>query len=270
MKDLGPYVRASRAVVRRDLQVALSYRLPFFTAALSSFFSLTLFYYISRLVKVSAFQTADQYYAYAVIGLVILQVLQSTLHTPPMTMRQELVQGTFERIVVSPFGPVGTVMSMMIYPFVYALVMAMVMVGFAGIVFGISVEWTTLPLAVPTAVLATAAFAPFGLMILALVLVSKQAMGGTTWVIAGIALVAGLYFPVDLLPGWIQWASDVQPFTPAVELLRNVIVGTDMDHAAWVDLVKLVGFATVLLPPAVLLVDRAVSFSRRKGTLTEY
>ena len=270
MNALLPHLAAARAIVRRDLQVAMSYRAPFFASILSAFFSLTLFYYISRLVTVSAFQSADAYYAFAVVGLVILQVLNSTLQTPATTMRQELVAGTFERIVVSPFGPVGTMISMMIYPFFYALVMAMVMVGFAGIVFGINVEWTTLPLAIPTAVLGTAAFAPFGLLILAVVLISKQAMAGTTWIVAGIALVAGLYFPTTLLPDWIEWASDVQPFSPAVDLLRNVLVGTPLQDSAWFDVLKLVGFAILLLPPAVFCVDRAVRFSRVKGTLTEY
>jgi ABC-2 type transport system permease protein len=159
---------------------------------------------------------------------------------------------------------------MMIYPFIYALALALVMVTFAGIVFGINVEWQTLPLAIPTAILGTAAFAPFGLMILAVVLISKQAMSGTTWIVAGIALIAGLYFPITLLPDWIQWTSDVQPFTPAVELLRNTIVGTPLQDSAWFDVLKLVGFAIVLLPPAVFSVDRAVRISRNKGTLTEY
>lgn len=270
MSRLSPTLFAAGAVIRRDLRLAMSYRVPFATQLLSAFFSLTLFYYISRLVRVSAFESADAYYAFAVVGLVILQVLNSTLQSPPMTMRQELVAGTFERIVVSPFGPVGTIVAMMLYPFVYALVTALVMVAFAGIVFGVAVKWGTLALAVPTAILGTAAFAPFGLAILALVLISKQAMAGTTWVVAGIALIAGLYFPTTLLPDWIRWASDVQPFSPAVELLRNVIVGTPLQDPAWLDVVKLVGFAVVLLPPAVLLVDRAVRVSRLKGTLTEY
>jgi ABC-2 type transport system permease protein len=270
VRDIGPHLHAARAIVRRDLQVALSYRAPFFASILSAFFSLTLFYYLSRLVRVNVFESADAYYAFAVVGLVILQVLNSTLQTPPATMRQEMVAGTFERIVVSPYGPVATIVSMMIYPFIYALVMAMIMVGFAGIVFGVDVEWATLPLAVPTAILGTAAFAPFGMLILAVVLISKQAMAGTTWIVAGIALVAGLYFPTSLLPDWIEWTSDVQPFSPAVELLRNVIVGTPLQDSAWFDVVKLVGFAIVLLPPAVFCVDRAVRFSRNKGTLTEY
>lgn len=261
---------AASAVVRRDLQIAMSYRLPFATGLLSAFFSLTLFYYLSRLVRVSTFESADAYYAYAVIGLVILQVLNSTLQTPPTSLRQEMVAGTFERVAVSPFGPVGAIMATLVYPFVYALALSLAMIAFAGVVFGVSIEWSTLPLAIPLAILAAGSFAPFGLLLLSVVLVAKQAMAGTTWIVAMIALVSGLYFPVSLLPDWIEWTSHIQPFAPAVELLRNVIVGTPLGDPAWLQLAKLAGFAVVLMPLAVLALDRAILVSRRRGTLIEY
>lgn len=270
MNGVAANLSAAGAVVRRDFQMAVSYRVPFLTGLLSAFFSLTLFYFLSRLVRVSAFESADAYYAFAVIGLVILQVLNSTLQTPPSTLRQELVAGTFERVAVSPFGAVGTIVSMLVFPFAYALCMALAMIAFAGVIFGVGIEWATLPLAVPVAILAACAFAPFGLILLGVVLIAKQAMAGTTWIVAMIALVSGLYFPVTLLPDWIEWSSEVQPFTPAVELLRHVIVGTPLRHSVSVDLAKLVGFAVLLLPPAIWLVDRAVAVSRRRGTLTEY
>lgn len=261
---------AAAAIVRRDLQIALSYRVPFVTGLLSAFFSLTLFYYVSRLVQVSTFDSPDAYYAYVVIGLVILQMLNSTLQTPPTNLRQELVAGTFERVVISPFGPVGSVMATLVYPFIYALLLAFAMLTFAGLVFGVSIEWSTLPLAIPVAILAAGAFAPFGLLLLSIVLIAKQAMAGTTWIIAMIALLSGLYFPVSLLPEWVEWTSHVQPFAPAVELLRNVIVGTPLEDPAWVHLAKLAGFTIVMIPLAVFALDRAILVSRRRGTLIEY
>ena len=262
--------RGAAAVVQRDLRLALSYRVPFATQLLSAFFTLTLFYYLSRLVRVSAFESADAYYAFAVIGLIVLQFLIATLQTPPQALRQELVAGTFEQIVVSPFGPVGTVAAMLVFPFLSAIFMGLVMVAFAGLVFGVDVAWATLPLALPVALLAALSFAPFGLMLLAVVLVAKQALAGATWLVAAIALIAGLYFPTTLLPDWIEWASDVQPFTPGVELLRHVTVDTPLQDALWLDLGRLAVFALVLMPLAWVALDAAVRASRRRGTLIEY
>jgi ABC-2 type transport system permease protein len=83
-------------------------------------------------------------------------------------------------------------------------------------------------------------------------------------------VVAGLYFPVALLPGWIEWASDVQPFTPAVELLRYLLVGTPLQSSPWVDVAKLALFAAALVPPSVWLLHRCVQVGRRRATITEY
>jgi ABC-2 type transport system permease protein len=261
---------AGAAVVRRDFKTFLSYRARLFTMLLSVFFSITLFYYISRLVKVPAFESPDSYFAFALVGLIILQVLNSTLQLPPTTLRQELVAGTFERIVLSPFGPVGGAIAMLVFPFLLTLLVGACMLIFAAVVFGAPVEWDTAPLALPVAALAGFSFAPFGLFFLAGILVVKQAFAGATWVVAGISLVAGLYFPVSLLPDWIEWVSEVQPFTPAVDLLRHLLMGTDLTSSAWLDVLKLIGFGAVLMPLSAWLVSRAVAFSRRKGTIIEY
>lgn len=267
---IGRYLHAAFAVVRRDAQVFVSYRFGFVTHLLGAFFSLTLFYYLSRLVRVGAFRTSDTYFAFVVVGLVILQMLNSTLQNPPGQLRQEIVAGTFERVALSPLGPVGGLAAMLIFPFARALVTGFVMLVFASLAFGLSVRWETSALVLPVGTLAALAYAPFGILLMALVMVVKQAAGGTTWVIAGISLIAGLYFPVALLPGWIRWATDVQPFTPSVDLLRNVLVGTPLpDPLAW-DLARIVGFVIVFVPLSAVSLRWALAFSRRKGTLTEY
>src|SRR5919109_3328737 len=98
------YGSAALGILRRDLAVFLSYRLRFASQVASTLFALLLFYYVSRLVRVSMFPSPDDYFAFAVVGLVIFNVLTSTLSAAPASLRQELVAGTFERLIVSPFG----------------------------------------------------------------------------------------------------------------------------------------------------------------------
>jgi ABC-2 type transport system permease protein len=270
MNSLREDLWAALAVLQRDLRITLSYRTRFVTHLLSVFFTLTLFHFISRLVRVSSFPTPAAYYAFAVVGLITLQVLNSTLHAPPGALRQELVAGTFERFVLSPMGAVRGVLAMMLFPFLFALVSALVMLVLAGVVFGVHLHWATLPLVVPVGLLGALSFAPFGVLFLAAVLLVKQATAGATFVVAGISLIAGLYFPIALLPGWMRWMSDVQPFTPAVDLMRHVMVGTHLHETVAIELAKLVGFTAVLLPLSVWAVAGALRVSRRRGTILEY
>jgi ABC-2 type transport system permease protein len=264
--DLG----AAAALVRRDFRVALSYRMRFVSHMLSIFFTLTLFHFISRLVRVPSFESAGGYYAFAVIGLITLQVLNSTLILPPAVLRQELVAGTFERLLVSPFGALRGIASMLIFPFVYALTTALLMLVFAGLLFGVHLHWATVPLVVPVGLLGALSFAPFGLLFLALLLSSKQSVTGAGFVVAGISLVSGLYFPVALLPAWMRFLSEIQPFTPATDLMRHLMVGAPLHASAAVEVAKVAGFAAVLLPISLLAVSAALRVSRKRGTILEY
>jgi ABC-2 type transport system permease protein len=264
------FASAAGGVLQRDWRVFISYRARFVTQFLSMFFTLTLFYYISRLVTVSDVGTADDYFAFVVVGLIILQVLTSTMYNPPVAVQTELIAGTFERLLVSPFGAIASVCAMLVFPFIYSLFAAVVMLLFAQLVFGLPVEWSTAALALPVAVIGTLAFSCFGVALVGAMLVFKQAIAGTNWIVALISLVAGLYFPVTLLPGWIQWTSEVQPFTPTVDLLRNVLVGTPLADPAWQSVLKVLGFTVVLMPVAYWLLTKTVSLSRRRGTVLEY
>jgi ABC-2 type transport system permease protein len=267
---VGSYTGAAAAIVRRDFLLMTSYRFRFFTQLLTAFFSLTLFYYISRLVNVGHGISSDEYYAFAVTGLMTLQVINSTLSTPSLTLRQELVAGTFEKVALSPFGAVGGLVSMMLFPLLYTMLVVVLMLAFAGLVFGVALQWSTAALSIPIGFLGALAFAPFGILMIAGVLLAKQAMSGANWVVAAISLVGGLYFPVALLPSWIQWASDVQPFTPAVELMRYVLLGLPMPEPVWLAVTKLILFAGVFLPVSLWAVNKAVRISTRRGTMIEY
>lgn len=178
--------------------------------------------------------------------------------------------GTFERLLVSPFGALRGIAAMLLFPFLYALVTAMLMLVFAGLLFGVHLHWATLPLVVPVGMLGALSFAPFGLLFLTLLLCSKQSLTGATFVVAGISLISGLYFPVALLPGWMRFLSEIQPFTPATDLLRHLMVATPLHASAGVELAKMGGFAAVLLPVSVLAAKAALHVSRARGTILEY
>jgi ABC-2 type transport system permease protein len=114
------------------------------------------------------------------------------------------------------------------------------------------------------------AFMPFAFILVALVMAFKQISSATQFIIAGVAIVGGLYFPIAVLPEWIRWASEVQPFTPAADLLRHLLVNTPLAHSAMVDLLKLVGFVVLLLPAGFALLRAAIRYGQRTGTVAEY
>jgi ABC-2 type transport system permease protein len=270
LRTLLAYADAAAGVVKRDILVFRSYRLRFVSQAIAGFPAVALSYYISRLVSVKSFRTPDEYFAYAVIGLVILQVLYSTVGALPARVRQELVAGTFEKFVVSPFGAAAAVVSMTIFPFLLALFGGATTIAFAVLVFSMPMHWSTVAIAVPLALFGCLSFAPFALLGAGAVIFVKQAQTGTAFLVTGISFIAGFLFPVSLLPGWIRWMSDVQPFTPTVDLLRHVLAGSALHDALSMELLKMGLSATVLLPATVWILSAAIRLSQQRGTIIEY
>jgi ABC-2 type transport system permease protein len=263
------YRDAVLGVLGRDWTTYKSYRTQLITQVASVFLALALFHFISRLVHVQAFSSRNSYFSYVVIGMIIIEVLQSTLLVGS-SLQGELVAGTFERIMVSPFGPIAAVLSSMIFPFLSSFIGALITLFFGTIVFGLQVHWSTAALAIPIAFLASGSFAAMGLIFCSSTVLFKRIVGGVGMLITGIALVSGLYFPIALLPEWISWFSNIQPFTPSVDLLRHVLVDTPLRQSLSTDLLKLVGFLVVLFPISVILLGGAMRLGKKRGTIIEY
>ncbi|MGH2871157.1 MAG: ABC transporter permease, partial [Solirubrobacteraceae bacterium] len=237
------YLQAALATAKRDAAIFFSYRLRMASELLGMFFTLTIFYYVAKLIRPGAVGPHAHYYVFVVVGIVTMAVLESALNLIGM-VRLELVAGNFERVLVSPFGPVAGAISMVAFPLVNAILFAAATLALAAGVFGMPLRLAGIPLALAVAGLGGLAFAAIGLM-------------------------GGAYFPVSLCPGWIRWGTAIQPLTPAVDLLRHLLTGAASPQPAWLDVVKLGGFAVVLTPLACAVLWQALRYARRRGTIME-
>jgi ABC-2 type transport system permease protein len=263
------WLDAMWAIMRRDAILFVSYRTQLVSQVLGPLFAIALFYYISHLLTVKHLHSPGGYFGFVIVGLVVVEILTLSLGIMPMSARQELVSGTIERFLVSAHGPVNGILGTMLFPLCNAFFSGALTLVLAALVFGLPLAATSF-LAIPVALLGVIAFMPFALFLVALVLAFKQIAGASQFVVSGIAIVGGLYFPIVLLPGWIRWASEAQPFTPATDLMRHLLVDTPLAHPAGVELLKLVGFAAVLLPIGLMMLRASIRHGQRTGTVAEY
>jgi ABC-2 type transport system permease protein len=260
---------ATWGIVRRDAILFASYRTQLISQVVSPVFAIAIFYYISHLLSVKSFHSPGGYFGYVIVGLVIVEILTLSLGITPGIVRQELVSGTIERFLVSAHGPVNGIVGTMLFPLLNAFLSGFLTLVLATVVFGLPLAATSF-LAIPVALLGVIAFMPFALLLVAMVMAFKQVASAGQFVVSAIAIVGGLYFPVALLPGWIRWASEAQPFTPATDLMRHLLVDTPLVHPAGVELLKLVAFSAVLLPVGFVLLRAAIRYGQRSGTVAEY
>jgi ABC-2 type transport system permease protein len=266
---LRAHILAAAALCRRDMLIYFSYRGRVVVQLMSILVYLSMFYYISRLVKVHEFRTSSQYFSYVVVGIVITATLQSTLAVG-LNLHSELLAGTFERLVCSAYGAVNGIASSVIFPVLIQLAFSILTVGAGSALFDMPIKWSTAPLAIPVALVGAALFGSIALIGAAAVLVAKQTATVTSFAATALALLGGVYFPISLLPEWGRFIAGVQPVTYLVGLMRHFLIGYPLEGSIADAVVRILGFLVVMIPIAYLALTQAVRVTRRRATLLEY
>ncbi|MFF3420008.1 ABC transporter permease, partial [Streptomyces sp. NPDC002698] len=53
------------------------------------------------------------------------------------------------------------------------------------------------------------------------------------------------FVPLHSMPGWFQPIAQYQPFTPAIETLRGLLLGTEIGNNGWIALAWCLGLAVL-------------------------
>jgi ABC-2 type transport system permease protein len=266
-------VRVVAAFIRRDFRIHISYRLSFVLQMSTIFFFLALYYYLSKIVDQREFAArqdiSGSYFGYAAVGLALLSILQVGLSSFSQKMREEQTTGTFEALMASPASPSLVVLASAVYDLLRSTAFAFVLICTGMVVFGLELDTdpASLGLAAVALVGCLALFASLGVAVAACTVIFKQTAVMAGMVVSGLALLSGVYFPIDVLPGALQQLAEILPFTWGLDVVRAALLGGNVDHA---QLAGLFGSAAVLLPIAVLGFTAAVRRARQTGTLAQY
>lgn len=58
-------------------------------------------------------------------------------------------------------------------------------------------------------------------------------------------LISSAFTPVEAMPGWFQPIARYQPFTPAIETLRGLLLGTEIGYNGWLAVAWSIGLAVL-------------------------
>jgi ABC-2 type transport system permease protein len=80
-------------------------------------------------------------------------------------------------------------------------------------------------------------------------------------------VVSGVYYPVDVLPGWMQAVATVSPATYALEGIRHAILDGAGARAVWGDVWPLLVIGAVTIPLGLEVFRRGERYAKRHGKL---
>jgi len=265
-----PRLGVIAALVRRDYMVQRSYRLVFVLDVFYGIVNLLVFYFISLTFNdatTADLNGAPTYFAYASIGIAITIVLQAASGGLAHRIREEQLTGTLEALTTQPITVPELSFGLAAFQFGFGMIRAAFYLLLSGLFFGVSFANTDWVGFVTVLLASGAALAAIGVLLGALVLVMKRGEVVTGAVTFAMGLVSGAFFPVEVLPPWLQAIGSIVPTRFAYDGLRSAI----FEGGGWGgDAVALVVFAVIGLPIGVWCFGRALDHSRRAGTISQY
>jgi ABC-2 type transport system permease protein len=262
------------AFLRRDFLTALSYRVYFVSDVLGLFSQALLFYFISKMVDSGDLPSyggsSTTYLEFVVVGVAVGVFVQFALTRVAAALRQEQLQGTLESMLATPTAPGTIQLGSVMFDLVYIPVRTVVFLAVMTAAFGLGFEAS----GVLPATLVLLAFIPFvwGLGVLSAAAILTVRRGAGVAAVAGglLALLSGAYFPLSLLPSWLQELAEWNPIAIALDAMRSsLIAGADWATTAG-DLAVLVPMSLGSLLVGLAAFRLALRHERARGTLGVY
>jgi ABC-2 type transport system permease protein len=264
----------AQAFFKRDLSIALSYRLYFVMQMVSIFFSVTVFYFLSLLFGPVLVPQLEQYggdyFAFVLIGLAFSGYMGLSLSSFAESIREGQMTGTLEIMLLSPTRLSAIVLSSSLWSYGLTTVRVIVYLLLGVLVFGVRLSQANFVTALVVLVLSITSFSSIGILSAAVVLLVKRG-DPVAWLFGSISsLLAGVYYPITVLPDWLEPVSRFLPLTYALDAMRLAMLKGSSLYDVRFDILALLGFTIVLTPVAFLAFRWALRRAKKEGSLIQY
>ncbi|MEU6531628.1 ABC transporter permease [Streptomyces sp. NPDC046928] len=249
MSTLSLAVRDSSTMLRRNLLHARRYPSLTLNLLLTPVMLLLLFVYVFGDTMSAGIGGggADRsaYVAYIVPGILLMTIGSTTVGTA-VSVSNDMTEGIIARFRTMAIHR-GSVIIGHVVGSVIQSVASVVVVGAVGVAIGFrSTDATPLEW-----------LAAFGLLVLfataltwiavgmGLVSPNAEAASNNALPLILLPLLSSAFVPLDAMPGWFRPIAEYQPFTPAIETLRGLLLGTGIGHHGWLALAWCLGLAVL-------------------------
>jgi ABC-2 type transport system permease protein len=202
------------------------------------------------------------------VGAVVWAYLGIIFEILTETVAWERWEGTIEYTFMAPLSRPIHLFGMGAFAIVYGVIRAILLFGVVALFFNLQLGHADFPAAMVVLIVASVPFIGIGMMTAVLPLISPEKGTQLGFIAQGILLVvSGVYYPVTVLPEWMQWLAKISPATYALDGLRDAIIEGDGISAMGDELWPLVVIGIVSIPLGLEVFRRGERYAKRHGKL---
>ncbi len=206
--------------------------------------------------------------AVLLIGAVMWAYLGMIFEILTETVSWERWEGTIEYTFMAPLSRAVHLGGMGLFAIAYGLVQSALLFAVVAFFFDLSLPGANFPAALVVLVLASVSFVGIGMMTSVLPLISPEKGTQLGFVAQGVLLVvSGVYYPVTVLPEWMQWLAAISPATYALDGVRDAILEGDGLEALGDELWPLAVIGAVSIPLGLAVFRVGERHAKRHGKL---
>jgi ABC-2 type transport system permease protein len=213
-------------------------------------------------------EQAQDLLLFLAIGTLVWSYLNSVFMNMAEMIAWERWEGTIEYTMMAPISRLTHMFGQSIFSIIYGIIRSALLLGVLALFFDINLAGANLTGALLAIVIGSLSFIGFGIIGAVLPLLFPEKGEQMTFIISSILLlVSGVYYPIDVLPGWMQVLSTISPATYVLEAMRAAI----LDGTGTIDLVPqlipmlVIGLITV--PAGMYVFGFFERYAKRTGRL---
>ena len=200
------------------------------------------------------------------VGAVIWAFLGIIFEFMTETVAWERWEGTIEYTFMAPISRPVHLIGMGVYAVLYGLLRAAAIFVAIVLFIGIHLPHANYPAALALLSIASISFIGVGMMTAVLPLISPEKGAQLGFVAQGLMLVvSGVYYPVSVLPDWMQWISKISPATYALRGNRDqILAGAGL---RWSDVWPLLVIGVLSIPIGLVVFRAGERYAKQHGKL---
>jgi ABC-2 type transport system permease protein len=200
------------------------------------------------------------------VGGVIWAFLGIIFEIVTETVAWERWEGTIEYTFMAPVSRPVHLFGMGVFAVLYGIVRAAILFVAVVAFIGIHVPDANYPASLALLAISSISFIGIGMMTAVLPLISPEKGTQLGFIAQGLMLVvSGVYYDVDVLPGWMQWISKISPATYALRGIRAAVL--DGAGLMWADVWPLILIGLVSVPLGLFVFRTGERYAKRHGKL---
>lgn len=210
----------------------------------------------------------QSYVLYLLVGSFIWTYLSSLFYIVSWSITWERWEGTIEYTFMAPVRRIIQLFGNSIFAIIYGLIRMIAVFVLASLVFNISLANVNFVSAGVILILASISFIGFGMIAAILPLISPEFGDKTVIMIEAVIMtVSGIFYPISVLPVFVQYIAKVIPATYALEGIREAVINGAGLTSLWPFIWPLLILGVVFIPLGDFVFRLAEKYAKRTGKL---